>query len=429
MTFVPMHVVVITGIMDAKDNTSKGVIMHPVDCDIHEGARDGPPVGPTALLARSSGPEDVGTGQPGPSDPAGPPIAYGAIPEHCLPPPTILATIGVGEAAGELVVSPDGCHVYVGRRTSVAVLSRLNNIVGVIPTGGQPKELAISADGSRLYVTGYDGSVSVVDATEWTTPRRVMVIPGASAAREVITADGALIYVAHHAHDGCGWISVHDSAGGMLAAIPGESGWAGYTIADLAVNPDGTRVYVGWSRHSAYRQYGHGFISVIDTAAPAVIDTIDLRGRLDGITVSPDGSRMYATHADSQSVSAVDLATHRVTPIALQDEPLALAFTPDSVTAYVAGSCSLSIIDTVTNEADRIMVGDLPRSVQISPDGKCAFIGDFGARGVSVIDTVAGCVVGTIDIGGYPQGLAISPDGCRLYVSDYWSGLVTVVGI
>jgi YVTN family beta-propeller protein len=410
--------------------------MHPVDCDIREGARDGPSVSPSGLAVSSPGAtntshnQPVGPGEPGPLDPAGPSIACRPLPDHCAPPPTIIAAIAVGETTGDVVLSPDGSHAYVGQRTSIAVISRLNNIVAVIPIGGHPKDLAISADGTRLYVTGYDGSVSVVDITHQTSHRRLRVIPGASTAREVITPDGALIYAAHHAgRGGCGWISVHDTAGDMLATIPGESGCAGYSIAGLAANPGGTQVYAGWSRRNAYQQYGHGFVSVIDTVAPTVVDVIDLRDCLDAITVSPDGSRMYVKHVDSESVSAVDLATHRVTPIALKDTPIALAVTPDSLKAYTAGSCSLSVIDTLTNQAERITAGDLPRSVQISPDGKCAYVGDFGARGVSVVDTVTGCVVSTIDIDGYPQGLAISPDGCRLYVSDYWSGIVTVVGI
>lgn len=138
------------------------------------------------------------------------------------------------------------------------------------------------------------------------------------------------------------------------------------------------------------------------------------------------GQRLYATHYDTEFVSAVDRATHCLTPIALGDAPLALTLTPDSLQAYVTSCCSLSVIDTVTNEAARITVGDLPRSVRISPDGKRAYVSDSVTR-----PSRSSTPSPSIDVGGHPEGLAVSPDAGRLYVyvSDYWSGTVTVAGI
>lgn len=151
---------------------------------------------------------------------------------------------------------------------------------------------------------------------------RVRVALGASCAREVVTADRPLIYTAHNAkHDGrcASGISVNDTEGATVATIPGVDGCA---ITDLSVNPDGTRVYAGLSRHSCYYQYRTGFVSVVDTATYAVIDVIDTRVSPDSVTVSPDGLTLYATHYDTEFVSAVDLATHCVTPVALGDPHL-----------------------------------------------------------------------------------------------------------
>ncbi|GFG76266.1 YncE family protein [Mycobacterium botniense] len=365
---------------------------------------------------------DSGTG---PVDPAGALLWDEPDPGECAPVPRVVATIALAGRAGDVAVSPDSACVYVAQSNSVAVISRLNNITGIISACGHPKDLMFGIDGDRLYVTSYEGCVSVVDLAD----HRVGVIPGAVCAREVATTDQTLVYAAHNAkHDrGCSsWISVSTTQGVTVATIPGAGGCA---IVDLAANPHGTRVYAACVRPSPYRQYRRGFVAVIDTAAHAVGDVIDLPAAPDSITVSPDGLTMYVTHEDTESVSAVNLATHCVTPIEPGDTPLAVTLTPDSLTAYVTGCCSLSVIDTVTNAAQRIMVGGLPRSVQISPDGKRAYVGNVGERTVSVIDTIVQCVVNTIDIGAYPHGLAISPDGSRLYVSDYWAGTVTVVSI
>jgi DNA-binding beta-propeller fold protein YncE len=45
----------------------------------------------------------------------------------------------------------------VARSNSIAVISRLNNILGIIPISGDPKGLTINAAGSRLYVTNDEG--------------------------------------------------------------------------------------------------------------------------------------------------------------------------------------------------------------------------------------------------------------------------------
>lgn len=349
----------------------------------------------------------------------------GAQQDYRARPPTVIAMISLGGRAGEIVISPDNSHVYVARSNSIAVVSRVHHIVGIIGTGGHPESLTISADGSRLYASNYEGFVSVID----TADHRLGVIPRASCAQTVDTADGASIYAAHNATYGGGCrsrVSMIDADGNTVAGVNGVDG---YAITGLAANPEGTRVYAGFSRRSSYYQGDVGFVGVIDATTYAPIGPIDTGASPDTITVSPDGSTMYATHHDSGFVSAVDLATHRVTPIALGDAPLGVTVTPDGSQAYVASCCSLSVIDAVTNEAARITVGDLPRCVLVSPDGKQAYVSNFGDHTVSVIDTIDRCVIDTIDVRGDPEALAVSPDGERLYVCGYWSGTLTVVSV
>ena len=336
-------------------------------------------------------------------------------------PQTVIAKIPLGDRVSDLVTNPNNSAAYTALRDSIAVISSLHKISSVIPVGGHPRALTIGGDGSRLYATNYGGSVSVIDISD----HRVGVIPGACCVQQVDTADGALIYAAGNATDG-GWVSVIGEEGATVAAIDGFDGCA---ITDLAADSEGGRLFVGLSRRSAYYQYDTGSLGVIDTVTNAAIHTIDLLGSPDTITVSPDGSMMYATHRDHLCVSAIDLASLRVTRIDLGDSPIGVRLTPDGLQAYVTNGSSLSVIDTVANEAARIAVGDLPRCVRISPDGKYAYVSNFGDRSVSIIDTITQCVTDTIDAGGHPEALAVSPDGDRLYVGDYWSGTVTVFSV
>lgn len=349
---------------------------------------------------------------------------YEGEPDYRCPQPAVVARIAVGDQAGDIVVSPDGLRVYVARSESIAVINSAHQIVGAIRTGGYPRDLTIDADG--WLIASDNGSVSIIDLTH----HRAGVISDAVHARAVDAPAGGFIYAAHHATIGRrsgSWVSVFDSGGAGVATTVVTVGVDDHAISGLAVNHDGTRVYAGLSRRSPYHQEDAGFISVLDTATHEVVATIDTAASPDTMTVSPDGSRMYATHYDREFVSAIDLDSHRVTRIAVGDNPLGLVVTPDGSQAYVVSRSLLSVVDTFTNELDRVVVGDLPRCVRVSPDGKRAYVSNFGDRTVSVIDTIDRCVTEAIDVGSHPEVLALSPDGDRLYVCDNWSGTVTVV--
>jgi YVTN family beta-propeller protein len=285
-------------------------------------------------------------------------IGDGAEPDESEPKPeppqTFAAKIRLGDQVSDIVTSPNDSVAYVALSDSIAVISSLHDVSCIIPIGGQPRDLTRGADGSRLYANNYGGSVSVMDIAN----HRVDVIPGACRLQQVDTADGALIYTAGNATSGSrwgGWIPVTGAGGATVATI---TGLEDYAITDLVANPEGSHVYAGLSRSSAYYQYDAGVLGVINTATNATIHIVDLRAAPDTVTVSPDGSVVYATHYDHGLVSAVNLASYRVTPIALGDSPLGMSFTPDGLQAFVANRCSLSVIDTVTNDVARIAVGD-----------------------------------------------------------------------
>lgn len=336
-------------------------------------------------------------------------------------PQMVVAKISLGDRVSDIVTSPNGSVAYVALHDSIAVISGLRDVSCVVRVSGHPRGLTMDADGTHLYVSNYGDSVSMIDNADY----RVEAIPGACCVQRVETVDRALIYAASNAIDG-GLVAVIDAGGGTVAAIAGPDG---YVVTDLAAAPEGNRVYAGLSRRSAYYEYGAGLIGVIDTTTNALIHTIDLVSSPGTINVSLDGSMLYTTHYDHKLVSAVDLSSYRVTPIALGDSPLGVSLTPDGLQAYVVNRGSLSVIDTVTNEVAPIAVGDLPRSVRISPDGKRAYVCNFGDGTVSLIDTIAQCVTDTIEVGGHPEALAVSPDGHHLYVGDYWSGTVTVLAV
>ena len=94
----------------------------------------------------------------------------------------------------DIVTSPNDSIAYAALSDSIAVISSDHDFSCVIPIGGNPRDLTIDVDGSRLYATNYGGSVSVIDIAA-----RVDVIPGVCCVQRVDTEDGPLIYAAANA--------------------------------------------------------------------------------------------------------------------------------------------------------------------------------------------------------------------------------------
>ena len=69
---------------------------------------------------------------------------------------TVVATIPVGSVPQLLAVSPDGTRVYVpnqGSNTVSVINTATNTVVATIPVGSQPVGAGVSPDGARVYVT------------------------------------------------------------------------------------------------------------------------------------------------------------------------------------------------------------------------------------------------------------------------------------
>ena len=339
------------------------------------------------------------------------------------PAETAIATISVDGRAHDITVRPDGEHFYVALSDSVMVVNSRHHIVARIPVSGTAKRLLMDAHGKQLFVVDYDGSVLVVDTRDYTA----QTLSGACVSDVVVSPDGCRLYAAHNQVTDCGGngvVSVIDIASATTAATVPVAG-----VAALTISPDGSHLYAVSYDRGTYYQYPAGWLTIIDTASHAVVETIAVGACPETVIASPDGAYLYITHYDTCSVSAVNLTTGDVTAVALRDAPLAVIFTSDSAHAYVGNVRSLTVIDTTTNETDYIDVGDLPRGLRLSPDGKRIYITNFGDGTLSVVDTITNSVVTTVDVPGYSEAVAVSPDGERISVSDYWSGAVAVISV
>ena len=277
----------------------------------------------------------------------------------------------------------DPPYAYVANNavgaTTVRVVDTATNTLNPLPitAGSRPYGVAVSPDGSRVYVANYGGnSVSVIDT------------------------------------------ATNNAIGTPIAVGFGPQG--------IAVTPDGNRVYVANNDANT--------VSVINTtASPPTVTTITVGTGPNGVAVSPDGSRVYVTRDSTNAVSVISTADNSVTNVSLGTGqfPRGIAVSRDGTRLYVANATpgNVAVINTTTSPptvmTPRISLpsGAFPQGVTLSPDGSRLYVANNGLNSVSVINTADNTVMTTLGGGtpalfNRPLFLAVTPDGSRVYVTN-----------
>jgi YVTN family beta-propeller protein len=144
---------------------------------------------------------------------------------------------------------------------SVSVIdTATNTVTATIPVGNEPIGVAVTPDGSKVYVThDIDNTVSVIDTATNIVTATIPVSGGTFGV--AVSPDGSKVYVA----DGSATVSVIATATNtVIATIP-----VGFGPLGVAVTPDGSKVYVASGGGDI-----NNTVSVIDTATNTVIATI-----------------------------------------------------------------------------------------------------------------------------------------------------------
>jgi DNA-binding beta-propeller fold protein YncE len=321
--------------------------------------------------------------------------------------------------------------------------------------------LVVSPDETRVYVTGVttDQAYETIayDARTgtrlWTAIHPTGQLGGEYPVGIAVSVDGSRLFVA-----GAGDTSNHRSYTTIAYdAVGGGELWVaqyGSTFAHaMALSPDGTRVFVTGAQKPATVAYDAVTGTQLWTAGYSGDSTVDL-------AVAPDGSRVYVTgqkgSPDSKfETDAYDAATglplwkvQYQDPSHLGDVTTGIAVSPDGAHVYVigcqrSGYCFDDGTDfaTVAYESETgtqdwvatfdgpLHLADRPSAIEVSPDSSLVFVG-----GSAWPEPFAGSTVAYHAIDGsqaWARGfpapengngtqlldLAVSRDGSRLVVT------------
>jgi YVTN family beta-propeller protein len=299
-----------------------------------------------------------------------------ALHSAALPKNQIVANVTVGYGTTSAAVSPKSDIVYVASlfTNKVSVIDTATNTVKTtIKVGSLPEAVALTPDGSKLYVSN-SGTVSVIETS---TDRVSATLKLTGAGLSAVSPDGASLYLPDS--NGLQIISVANNQ--ITATIPYKSPASPFQVLFAL---DGAHAYVlsiaGYGRHGGVL----GGILQVDTKSLATVQY--LWGKLIApkyAAIGPDGKKIYIGVAGA--VTIFDTVTKQGAgkiPISSFEGGVfgVPAVSPDGAYLYVPALLNILVMHTSTNTVAGIPIPLVESNfVTMAPDGKFAYAGDqFG---------------------------------------------------
>ncbi|WP_246228737.1 DUF5074 domain-containing protein [Mycolicibacterium psychrotolerans] len=368
---------------------------------------------------------------------------------------TVITRIKVGNSPRDVALAPTGGRLYVANGAgSVSVIDTVTNRVAgaAITVGPTPTSLIVSPDGGQVFVANGNDTVSVIDTATSAVVQTFSIdaIPESGNHDIAVSADGTRLYVTDS----------RDAALRVVSVTPGNNAptlTAGPTVAEpsLADGAVSGSFTVGDVDGDAltYRisaEPSQGTVTVTTVAGTnsttySYLYTPTLTARQQAAQTSgPDSDSLTITVSDGKAsvnvpvtVPILPAAATGVTPVAVGSHPVEAVVSGNRLYIHNTGDSTVSVIDTTTNTVINTIpgVGSYVPMVA-SPDGRYLYVGQYDSyyvtASVKVIDTSTRTAVATITM---PKcetecwansagitDMAISPDGKQVYVSEMWVG-------
>jgi DNA-binding beta-propeller fold protein YncE len=304
---------------------------------------------------------------------------------------------------------PAGTLIVTNKSAATATFVELpsGRIVGTVPTGTGPHEIAMDRAGRVAVVTDYGGggrgagsTLTVIDVPgrriartvpldTYTRPHGIAFLPGDSLV--AVTSESSQNIVL-----------VHVASGAVRRAIP--TGARGSHMLTFGRAAD--RIYTG--------DMGDHTVSELVVGGGTRPRTFTVPRVPEAIGMPAGGGEVWVGSNGEGVVSVVDLDSGTVTRAAEGLRwPYRITFTPDDETVLIPDPTlnELRFLDRSTRrERGRLTFPEgAPQGLTISPDGRHAFLSLSARDRVAIIDIAARRVIGEVPAGPAPDGVVYLP--------------------
>ena len=359
----------------------------------------------------------------------------------------------------DAAMTPDGNKLYLGddMMDIIAVIDiDKNEISEVIDFGreGAVNAIAISPDGAVALVAFEGGnSIGIVDVPSDSVQGFFDVQGDEFFYLVEISSDGSEAYVVSRLHGGRIYVvglPDYDILDIIELDIAGNLS----PQATMAISPDGRYLYLtsGFNEGGTEDpELGTNLLIVVDLEERRKVDTIEIIGGPQRITLSPDGQIGYISTFSGTKVVLVDLIERTIVGEfdwgdhytgqldAMRYDLRQVLLHPNAERGYLVGwdGGILALLDlknlTISGAIElNPIYGAEPVDILIMPDGNKAYLPTWGRyppntqNAIAVVDLQSGQVERRIPIDGEPMKLSLSADGKYLYIPT-GSSFVAVV--
>jgi YVTN family beta-propeller protein len=273
----------------------------------------------------------------------------------------------------------------------------------------RPHGLAISADGSKVYIASdKTGNFQVIDARSGRITGQIPI--GNDPNQMTLSKDGRFAYVPMRGEGKIAVVQLDPLR--LVKKLPSPAG-----PHDAYTSADGRRIYVG-------AQYGTGIV-VIDPATQSVLHTIPTTAGVRPLEPSEDGKLIYLALSKLLGFVVVDPASRReIRRVELgtlpEGMPQPYKDTWTHALQIANGGRELWLCDDINDlirvirlsdmkEVAQIRTGHFPHWFAMRPDGRILFVSLWFSDAVAAIDVQSRKVVSNMqfELGGGPKRIAI----------------------
>ena len=340
----------------------------------------------------------------------------------------------------QLALTRDGTRLYVtceGSHSLQVVDTKRRAVIGEVPVGVWPYDVLLSRDERWAFVSNRrSNDVSVIDTETLEVVRTVAT--GDDPHGLALDRDEKTLYVANTTANNISVISTETWTERKRLA----GGWGPF---EAALSPDGQYVYVTniYSNPVPFRAPPTPEITVIDTRSQIIVDRKPLHSTniLQELVFSPDGrlafvalaqpknlipeTQMYQGWMSTYGLGMIEVRKRgRAAQIVLDDmgfyatDPFGLAQSPDGRYLYVTSS-SVDVVSVVDVEKAKEFFEVRAGRIEASEEKLNRYARSLGLSGEYVI--------ARIRTGYNPKGVAASPDGRYVYVANRMSDTITLI--